>query len=51
MFKALKRKAMMMGVSAGPFFGGLIIGIIIGIVVLYIMFSRGIFTCPGAGGA
>lgn len=49
MFKILKRKAMMLGVSAGPFLVGLIIGLIIGAVALWLLYSRGILTCPGVG--
>jgi len=46
MFKRLKKKAMMLGVTAGPFFFGLIIGLVIAFLVVYFMFRGASWLCP-----
>ena len=43
------KKAMMVGMYAGPFLLGVLIGIIVGAGALYFLYVKGTLSCPGLG--
>ena len=48
MIDKLKKGGMMMGVTAGPFIAGLIIGVIVGALLIYFLFQGATWLCPTA---